>query len=68
MPKRPTPPPEVATRDEILVWLSSAASKGHVGAMLLLLEELRRDVDQIPETPSIIDELAGKRTKKAATG
>jgi hypothetical protein len=33
----------IATREEILGWLSDAGRAGHVGAMRLLLEELRRD-------------------------
>jgi hypothetical protein len=58
-------PADVATREQILVWLSEAASKGHVGAMRLLLEEHRRDGDEV-QAPSIIDELADKRQKAAA--
>jgi hypothetical protein len=59
---------EVADRDEILVLLSTAARKGHVGAMRLLLEEHRRADESAPETPSVIDELSKKRKKTTAVG
>lgn len=59
---------EVANRDEILQLLSVAARKGHVGAMRLLLEELRHDGTVPAAKPSVIDELAGKRAKAAAIG
>jgi hypothetical protein len=59
-----SPVAEIATREEILGWLSVAAKAGHVGAMRLLLEELRRDNEaQAASTPSIIDELMSRRTK-----
>ena len=52
--------PLIADRGEILGLLSTAARKGHVGAMRLLLEELRRD-NENPAEKSVIDELAAKR-------
>jgi hypothetical protein len=55
------PESEIATRAQILVWLSTAARKGHVPAMRLLLEELRRDAGDQPSTSSVIDELSAKR-------
>jgi hypothetical protein len=54
----------IATRDQILGWLSEAARKGHVPAMRLLLEELRHN-DAVAAVPSVIDDLARKR--QAAT-
>src|SRR5436309_15961485 len=63
MPARPSLPEGVATREQILVWLSQAAAGGHVGAMRLLLEEHRRVGEDTAETPSVIDELASKRAE-----
>ena len=58
-------PDHVADRAELLVLLSEAARKGRVGAMKILLTELRRDADAEPATPrhrrGVIDELATKR-------
>ena len=51
---------EIATRAQILVWLSEAAERGNVPAMRLLLEEIRHDVDQAASS-SVIDELTRKR-------
>jgi hypothetical protein len=55
----------VADRGELLALLSEAARKGRVGAMRILLTELRRDADAEPTTPQhrpgVIDELATKR-------
>jgi hypothetical protein len=55
----------IADRGELLVLLSEAARKGRVGAMKILLTELRRDANAEPATPqhrlSVIDELATKR-------
>jgi hypothetical protein len=59
----PSPVAEIATREEILGWLSVAAKAGHVGAMRLLLEELRRDGEE--HVPDFIDELRSRRTKAA---
>jgi hypothetical protein len=55
---------EIADRDEILGLLSTAARKGNVPAMRLLLEEQRRDGDETAGS-GIIDELATKRKKAA---
>ena len=52
---------KVADRDEVLLLLSTAARQGHVGAMRLLLEELRRDGDEGSPEADFIDELAKKR-------
>jgi hypothetical protein len=57
----PSPVVEIASRAEILGLLSDAARQGHVGAMRLLLEELRRDGEDQVSAPSVIDELARKR-------
>jgi hypothetical protein len=57
----------IADREEILLLLSDAARKGHVGAMRLLLEEQRRD-GEAPAASNVIDEIAAKRTKTAAVG
>jgi hypothetical protein len=50
----------VADREELLVLLSEAARKGRVGAMRILLTEIRRDAE--PDTPAeplgVIDEMA----------
>ena len=54
----------IATRDEILQLLSDAARKGHVGAMRLMLEEIRHDGDRAA-TSSVIDELSTKRRNAA---
>jgi hypothetical protein len=54
----------IATRDQILGWLSEAARKGHVPAMRLLLEEIRAD-EAAAAVPGVIDDLAKKR--QAAT-
>ena len=54
----------IAKREEILGWLSDAGRAGHVGAMRLLLEELRHDSGEAL-APSVIDELAAKRQKAA---
>jgi hypothetical protein len=59
--------PEIATRDEILGWLSDAARKGHVPAMRLLLEELRHDESAQAATSSVIDELSAKRKRATTT-
>jgi hypothetical protein len=58
--------PTVATRHEVLVLLSQAARRGHVPAMRLLLEEVRRDGNQDDQASDFIDELATKRER--ATG
>ncbi len=54
---------EVADRKELLVLLSEAARKGRVGAMRILLAELKRDEQpgQHSAPLSILDEIAGKR-------
>ncbi len=57
---------EIATREEILGLLSDAARAGHVGAMRLLLEELRRDGEA--GSPDFIDELLKKREKHVQIG
>jgi hypothetical protein len=65
----PFPRPTVATladRDEVLALLSRAARGGNVGAMKILLEELRRDGVHQTTSPGIIDELAILREKAAA--
>lgn len=56
---------EVATRDELLLLLSGAARRGNVGAMRVLLEELRRDAgDEDASDPfSGLDELAPRRKR-----
>jgi hypothetical protein len=57
-------PEPIASRDELLVLLSEAARKGRVGAMKILLIELRRDQASTPaETPrlSIVDALVAER-------
>jgi hypothetical protein len=51
----------IADRDEILVLLTAQARNGHVGAMRLLLQELRIDGDQGVTEAEFIDELARKR-------
>jgi hypothetical protein len=59
---------DIADRDELLVLLSEAARKGRVGAMKILLIELRRDQAQTPHEPpklSILDELRAERDRKA---
>lgn len=53
---------EIATRDQILVWLSEAARGGNVPAMRLLLDELRQD-EAGTEGPSVIDDLARRRER-----
>ena len=58
---------QIATRAEILVWLSEAAERGHVPAMRLLLEELRHD-EAGAAVPSVIDELSTKRKKASRIG
>jgi hypothetical protein len=58
---------QIATRAEILVLLSSAAKRGHVPAMRLLLEELRHD-EAAAAVPGIIDDLARKRQKATKIG
>jgi hypothetical protein len=55
--------PQIADRAEILLLLSDSARDGHVGAMRLLLEELRRDGEQAASASKVIDELATKRRK-----
>jgi hypothetical protein len=59
----PMPKPEIATRAEILTYLTAAARRGHVPAMRLLLEELRHDEGDQAGSPSVIDELSAKRKK-----
>src|SRR5437867_983166 len=59
---------KIATRDELLGFLSDAAREGHVGAMRLLLEELRRDGQNPSEEADFIDELARKRKKTVRIG
>lgn len=58
--------PKVATRDELLILLTESARKGHVGAMRLLLQELRLDGIDNEAASDFIDELALKR--EAALG
>jgi hypothetical protein len=50
---------EVATREQLLALLTVAARAGHVGAMKVLIEELRRDDPKA--SADFIDELARKR-------
>jgi hypothetical protein len=54
----------IADRAEILGLLTTAARGGHVGAMRLLLEELRHD--EVEPISGVIDELSAQR-KKATT-
>jgi hypothetical protein len=59
-----SPVADIADRDELLVLLSEAARKGRVGAMKILLIELRRDQATTPQEPpslSIVEALVGKR-------
>ena len=58
---------EIATRAQILVWLSEAAKRGNVPACRLLLDELRQD-ETGAGVPSIIDELATKRERAPRNG
>ena len=51
---------------ELIELLWKAARKGNVPAMRILLTEIRRDGSKSDETPSVLDELAAKRTKSAA--
>jgi hypothetical protein len=51
---------DVASRENLMRWLSAGARNGSVAAMRLLLEEFRRDPDPDQES-SIIDELARRR-------
>jgi hypothetical protein len=57
----------IADRGELLVLLSEAARKGRVGAMKILLTELRRDANAEPATPQrrlgVIDEFVTKRER-----
>ena len=55
---------ELPDRDTLLRWLAAEAKTGHVPAIRLLLEELRRDDDSdTSETPlQVIDELAERRS------
>jgi hypothetical protein len=58
----------IADRDELLVLLSEAARKGRVGAMKILLIELRREPDTKPQQPAsltILEELRRERDAKA---
>jgi hypothetical protein len=57
----------VADREELLVLLTQAARKGNVPAMRILLEESRRDGSDEATSAGIIDELASKRKKAAAS-
>jgi hypothetical protein len=56
---------EVADREELLVLLSEAARKGRVGAIRILLAELKREEETEPEPQpiplGILDEIAAKR-------
>jgi hypothetical protein len=54
---------EVLTREEVLVLLSAAA---RTGTARVVLEELRRGGEDVPDVPSVIDELARQRTRAAA--
>jgi hypothetical protein len=58
----------IADRDEVLALLTAAARKGNVGAMRLLLEELRRDEAGQTVTSGVIDELARKRAAAMRIG
>ena len=55
----------VADREELLELLSEAARKGRVGAMRILLSELKRDTPTERATPepipNIIDEIIERR-------
>ena len=61
--------PKTATRSELLELLTAAARAGNVSAARALLEETRRDAHglQKHQSPSIIDELAGRRNKPRGT-
>jgi hypothetical protein len=48
-------------REEILDLLGAQARAGHVPAMRLLLEEMRRDGESEEKPGSVIDELAKRR-------
>lgn len=68
LPLRPTVTvmaDKIATRDEILGLLTAAARRGHVPAIRLLLDELRREE---AVSSGVIDELASKRTKASRIG
>jgi hypothetical protein len=56
------------TYEELTELLWEAARNGNVPAMRILRIEMRGEREDTVENTSIIDELAGKRTKKAATG
>jgi hypothetical protein len=56
--------PEIATRAEILGWLSEAARRGHVPAMRLLLEELRHDEAGHASSSSVFDEMERIRARR----
>jgi hypothetical protein len=59
---------EVADREELLVLLSGAARKGRVGAMRILLAELKQEEQTEPEPqpipPGILDEIAAAKRKR----
>ena len=57
---------EIATRAQILVWLSEAAKRGNVPAMRLLLEELRQD--ETGAEGGVIDDLARRRERAPRLG
>jgi hypothetical protein len=52
--------------EELRALLWKAARKGNVPAMRILMTELKGDGQDSAETPSVIDELASKRSKTAA--
>jgi uncharacterized Zn finger protein (UPF0148 family) len=56
--------PKTGDRAEILGLLTVAAKLGSVAAMKLLLEELRRGVDEPTGKPSVIDELTARRDRR----
>jgi hypothetical protein len=60
----------VETGDEAellaLLWKAARGGGGNVPAMRILLTEIRRGKQGSEETPSVLDELAAKRTKSAA--
>jgi hypothetical protein len=55
----------VVDLDEIMDLLSEPARKGHVGAMRLLLEELRGSGGDEAASTSVIDQLATKQKSPA---
>jgi len=55
---------ELPTRDELLRLLGQRARSGHVPAMRLLLEELRRDAEPGTSSETVIDELSKRRRRR----